>query len=470
VTAPAIPVVTEPARDGGTGGLAPPRGESFKENALFLFGLLPALGLLVLTLVQFTSPAQSNQWSKPLAFFAGLCLFSAVRRFLLFTLSFCALKKIRAVRGNPAIFRPVSILVPCFNEARTIGPALQSLLELDYPEFEIIVVNDGSTDDTLAQARKYEGEFGQIRVEVLDKPNGGKWSALNLGFRRARGEWILCVDADSRLEPEALKRMSVHFNKPRIWGVAGQVRVRNRRNLITRLQALEYLLGNGSVRLSQSLFGTVLVVPGPIGLFPRATLEKVWAANCARSLVESAADISGPFNGDTFAEDFDLSLAILRLGGRIAYEPLAISHTRAPETAYRLINQRYRWMRGSMQVLKKLLKGRKALPEFRGSAAPAWLAFTYLPELFLFPMLYFLALGAAFYFGLSGELPISFLYWFLSFGLVEIAAAFFYCAIHGDSAALLMTIPFYSFYNGFLISSAWLISILDEFRGKKMRW
>ncbi len=131
----------------------------------------------------------------------------------------------------------VSILVPAYNEGETIEAALESLLEESYPCYEVIVVDDGSSDDTLALARKFEGRHGNCTVRVHSKPNGGKWSALNLAFQRSTGEFVLCVDADSRLAPGSLHRLVARLSDPRVACVAGQVQVRNRVNVLTRLQA-----------------------------------------------------------------------------------------------------------------------------------------------------------------------------------------------------------------------------------------
>lgn len=135
--------------------------------------------------------------------------------------------------------------------------------------------------------------------------------------------------------------------------MAAQTRGRNRKNLITYLQSLEYLMANGAVRTGQGLFGTVLIVPGPIGMFRRCVMEDVWLRYTREKEPTSPGVVDGPFEGDTFADDFDLSLAILSLGEQIVYEPRAISFTTAPTSTFALLNQRYRWLRGAMQVLRR---------------------------------------------------------------------------------------------------------------------
>ena len=347
---------------------------------------------------------------------------------------------------------------------------MESLLELDYPSYEILVINDGSTDDTLRKAKRYEGRFGGVSVRVFDKPNGGKWSALNLGFKRSSGELILCVDADSRLEPGSLRRMVNRIRSPRVAAVAGQVRVRNRHNLLTQLQSLEYQMGNGAVRMGQSYFGTILVIAGALGLFRRSAMEEVLLRNINDPCGNPGA-ASGPYEGNTFAEDFDLSLSILSLGGRIVYEPLAVSFTTAPDSVPSLISQRYRWLRGSFQVLYKFFRrarsGKEASPPGR---VMAWILLTYVPDLALTPMLYvvgttlFLTLTA-----MSGSM-LTLAAFLAVVMLIQACVAAFFLIMHRDTLRLLKVLPFLDAYFGILLGSAWLISVVDEFRGAKMRW
>ena len=163
------------------------------------------------------------------------------------------------------------------------------------------------------------------------------------------------------------------------------IRVRNRNSLVGLFQAFEYVLANGALRLSQSATGAVMVVPGPIGLFRREALERVQAENeCSQG--SENHEVPRPFSPLTFAEDFHLSLTMLTLGYRIEYEPHAIAHTKAPATLASLINQRYRWNRGTMQVVLWYI--RRAL---RGDKSPlkvkAWSAAVFLLDFSFFPPL-----------------------------------------------------------------------------------
>ena len=227
----------------------------------------------------------------------------------------------------------VSVIVPAYNEEKAIGNTVEALLKLSYVNKEIIVVDDGSTDETLATVEKYaKNDF----IRVVSKPNGGKWDALNAGVKVANGEFIVCIDADTLLDPDAIQHLITHFSDPDVAAVAGNVKVGNRHGLLTKLQALEYVVGINLYRRSEAYLQNVTVVPGPIGAFRASVLKEV-----------------GLFEGDTFAEDADITFKILKAGYKTVYEPRAIVFTEAPTSMTSLAKQRYRWYRGSFQVLSK---------------------------------------------------------------------------------------------------------------------
>ena len=227
----------------------------------------------------------------------------------------------------------VTVVVPAYNEEQAIGKTVDALLSLTYAPTEIIVVDDGSTDRTLEVARRYaDGD----RVKVVAKANGGKWDALNAGIKAAAGEFIVCIDADTLLDRQAVHRLVQHFADSQVGAVAGNVKVGNRRGVLTKLQALEYVVGINLHRRSEACLEKVTVVPGPIGAFRASVL----------------ADI-GLFAGDTFAEDADVTVRILKAGYKTVFEPRAFAYTEAPKALASLAKQRYRWYRGSLQVLSK---------------------------------------------------------------------------------------------------------------------
>jgi biofilm PGA synthesis N-glycosyltransferase PgaC len=405
------------------------------------------------------------------AFIGIVSLVIGIRWCVLFTLSFMTFRRLQDGRPPRATAWPfVSVFVPAYNESDTIDAALASLRQLDYPNFEVIVVDDGSTDDTYTKAIRHQGQHGGCVMRVFRKINGGKWSAHNFAFARSRGELVLCLDADSRVENDALRRLVARMADPAVSAVSGQIRVRNRVNLLTRLQALEYIMANGAMRMAQSASGTVLVVPGPIGLFRRSVLEEVFMRFGYHERSLAAGEVLGPFEGDTFAEDFDLSLAILSLNGRVVYEPHAVSHTKSPDWSMTLLNQRYRWARGTIQVLRKLIKRAYHRREMLHPRLLAWVVGTYGLELLLVPVAYALGLGFGLASLFTGVSMTPLLLWIGGFLAINTLAATLFTLMHRDRLDVLLVIPFYDLYHGFLLNSGWLIAVIDELRGAKMRW
>lgn len=238
--------------------------------------------------------------------------------------------------SNQVVWPPVTILVPAYNEGKVIIPAVQSLLQLDYPAYEIIVIDDGSTDDTREKVALLEGRHGDVTVRLYSKTNGGKASALNTGIALARYDFVLCIDGDSKIVPSTLRVVMPHFANPAVAAVAGNVKVVNRNNLLTRFQALEYVQGLNLARRAQGFVHAVNIIPGPLGCFRRQVLLEL-----------------GGYDSDTFAEDADLTLKILQQGYHIVYEDKAVALTEAPENRHALTKQRYRWARGLLQAARK---------------------------------------------------------------------------------------------------------------------
>jgi len=227
----------------------------------------------------------------------------------------------------------VTVIVPAYNEEKAISKTVEALLSLSYPNKEVIIVDDGSTDRTLEVARSFaKGDL----VKVVTKPNGGKWDALNTGIKGAKGEFIVCIDADTLLDQDAIQHLIKHFRDPNIAAVAGNVKVGNRSGILTKLQALEYVVGINLHRRSEARLQNVTVVPGPIGAFRVSVLKEI-----------------GLFEGDTFAEDADITFRILKAGYKTVFEARAFGYTEAPKSMTSLAKQRYRWYRGSLQVLSK---------------------------------------------------------------------------------------------------------------------
>jgi poly-beta-1,6-N-acetyl-D-glucosamine synthase len=404
---------------------------------------------------------------------AGLSLFVLLRWCAVQTMAFVVHCKLKTNRPDfPTTWPLVSILVPAYQEATTIASALRALIDLDYPNYEIIVVDDGSSDDTFDQASAFVGRHDRCSLQLLRKANGGKWSALNLAFERAAADLVLCIDADSRISPDALKRLIMRMDRPEVAGVSGQITVRNRRRIITRLQAYEYVVANGGLRTAQSLFGMVLVVPGPIGLYRRKALQDVFEKDIriANRPPSGAGKVPGPFSHETFAEDFQLSLTILALGGRIVYEPSAVSYTKSPDLTHTLLSQRYRWYRGTLQVLRIYLQRLRHVPGSRKRRLNVIIAGVYLLDLFVLPVLNVIILfGVAIVAATSATLG-DLMMWAAAIWLLNLLSATYHVLTQRDDLSLLSLVPFYDLYHGVLLNSAWAIAMFDELRQSKMNW
>jgi cellulose synthase/poly-beta-1,6-N-acetylglucosamine synthase-like glycosyltransferase len=236
------------------------------------------------------------------------------------------------VVSQPDSYPPVSIIVPAYNEEKCLERTIETLIEIDYPDKEIIVVDDGSTDRTYEIAQSYRDQG----VNVFHRPNGGKAAALNYGLLFARREIIVTVDADSLIGRTAIKEVVKGFHDPEVGAVCGNIKVLNRNNLLTQCQALEYIISINLVRRAFDIFGTVTVVPGALGAFRRETL----------------AD-GGFYDWDTLVEDFDVTVKTLKAKKIIQASSDALAYTEAPQTLGDLIKQRLRWYRGNYQTILK---------------------------------------------------------------------------------------------------------------------
>ncbi|MFT4027875.1 MAG: glycosyltransferase [Novosphingobium sp.] len=257
---------------------------------------------------------------------------------------------------------PVTVIIPAYNEEKVIVASVARALASDYPALDLIVVDDGSQDATSALVREHYGADPRVRLMTL--ANGGKAAALNRALAAADGEIVIALDADTHFLPDTIARLVRWFADPRIGAVAGNARVGNRINLVTRWQAIEYVTAQNVERRALDALGAITVVPGAVGAWRRAALDAV-----------------GGYPEDTLAEDQDLTIAIQRRGWRVAYDVTAIALTEAPETFRALGKQRYRWSFGTLQCL---WKHRAVLKTGR----PRGLAWFGMPQAWLFQIVF----------------------------------------------------------------------------------
>ena len=345
---------------------------------------------------------------------------------------------------------PVTILVPVYNEEAVIAPALRSLLELRYPVFHVIVVDDGSNDRTYERAAAVAGRYGQSTIRVVRKNNGGKASALNTGITLATTDFLLCMDGDSRLHPDTLRFAMRHFIDPRVGAVAGNVKVVNRQNVWTKLQALEYVEGLNTARRAQGFLRVVNIIPGPIGLFRRDALLR-----------------AGGYDTDTFAEDADLTLKLLTAGWHVAYEERAVAYTEAPEHYLDLIKQRYRWTRGILQSLRK--RGSWLGAPQRGVVL--WLSLlVMLFEAVVWPTMNVVGNLLFTVAALSAGAASGVLYWWALLTMLDVAAALYAVGMEGEDLRLIPYAVGYRFFFITMIDVAKLFATVEEVARVRMTW
>ncbi|MDI1364069.1 MAG: glycosyltransferase, partial [bacterium] len=226
---------------------------------------------------------------------------------------------------------------------------------------EVLVLDDGSSDGTSAQVKAAFAD--DPRVTLLRFKNGGKARAVNRGLAKARGDYVVALDADTLFPPETIGRLVRWFQDPQVGAVAGNAIVGNRVNIVTRWQALEYVTAQNLERRALSALGAVTVVPGAVGAWRKSVLDEL-----------------GGYPADTLAEDQDLTIACQRAGWKVAFDPEARAYTEAPDTVGGLLKQRFRWSFGTLQCV---WKHRKAL----FSRKTPVLGFVALPQIWLFQIL-----------------------------------------------------------------------------------
>lgn len=231
-------------------------------------------------------------------------------------------------RGHTPV---ISIVMPAYNEGEYITESIRCLFGLDYPadKLEIIVVDDGSTDDTGSIAKSLQG--GPISLHVFRKENGGKGAAINYGLKKAKGEFIVTMDADSYATSNAIRELLPYFEDPEVMAVSPAVRIKPSDSWLKELQRVEYLMILFSRKLL-SFIDSVPVTPGPFSMFRAAVFDKI-----------------GPFDEHNLVEDQEIALRIQAHHYKIKSSMTADVYTEPPDNIKDLLKQRVRWQKGGFR-------------------------------------------------------------------------------------------------------------------------
>jgi cellulose synthase/poly-beta-1,6-N-acetylglucosamine synthase-like glycosyltransferase/peptidoglycan/xylan/chitin deacetylase (PgdA/CDA1 family) len=345
--------------------------------------------------------------------------------------------------GDVAFLPPVSVVVPAFNEEVGIAAAVRSLAASDYPELEIVVVDDGSTDRTA----EIVAGLALPRVGLISQANAGKPAALNAGVAAARHDVLVMVDGDTVFEPDTVRGLVQPLADPRVGAVSGNTKVGNRRGILGRWQHVEYVIGFNLDRRMYDTLRCMPTVPGAIGAFRRQALLAV-----------------GGVSGDTLAEDTDLTMAVNRAGWRVVYEERARAWTEAPASLGALWRQRYRWCYGTMQAMWK----------HRGAVREGGPLGRYgLPYLLLFQVLLPLLAPAVDLFAVYGLLfldPGPVIAYWAGFNLLQLAMGLYAFRLDRERLGPLWVVPLQQFVYRQLMYLVLIQSVFSAAVGTRLHW
>ncbi len=409
--------------------------------------------------------AESAYWSGQILFtlFIIGILLSVLRIIAMAVLA--SIQKKKDKKSESAVFPPfllagsntyplVSVIVPAYNEEVNAIRTVNSLLGQDYPELEIIFVDDGSKDETFSRVSTHFKN--NSKVQVYTKINGGKASALNFGIEKSNGNYVVCIDADTQLKTDAITLLMKKFENKEVGAVAGNVKVGNEMNIITRWQSIEYITSQNFDRRAFDLLNCITVIPGAIGAFSK-----------------DAILISGGFTTDTLAEDCDLTMRLLRNGYVVRNCTEALSFTEAPETFKQFLKQRFRWSFGVMQCFWKHRDTifNSKYKNFGMIAMPNILIYQIMLPILapLADIILVLSLLAASFGIIVSSLPHIILYYFI-FTLVDIAGAALAFAYEKENhLKLLWMIPQRLIYRQMMYYIL-IKSISKAFKGELQGW
>ncbi|MFP3950267.1 MAG: glycosyltransferase [Candidatus Micrarchaeia archaeon] len=348
----------------------------------------------------------------------------------------------------------ISVVVPAYNEEKNIARCLDSLLNSDYPrnKLEILVVDDGSTDNTLKIAKKYEDKG----VKVFHKENSGKANALNYGIKRATGEIVATLDADSHILKDTIRKMLPHFNEEAVVAVTAAVKTEPPKNFIQELQKVEYIYTLFSRRLL-CFIDAVHVTPGPFSMFRKWVFDEI-----------------GGFDPNNILEDQEIAMRIQSHNYKIRSSLDASVYTEVPPSFGGLLRQRTRWHRGGLHNAAKYTNligpkygdlGMVVMP-LGLIAVAAIFAVIFVAIYYYFFTVHpaFVGMGS-FFFLINPIHIIGVTILLLTFAWVFAGMQFF----KGEGINPLMVIVYIVSY-AYLITLFWLSAIFKELTMKRMTW
>jgi peptidoglycan-N-acetylglucosamine deacetylase len=360
----------------------------------------------------------------------------------------------------------LAIIIACYNEEKVIGKTIDSLLGSSYKKFRIIIVDDGSTDNTAIIVKNYANI--DSRIELIQTPNQGKAKALNVGSSRVKNHWLVFCDADTLFKRNALENYVMTLKQSvNVGAIAGRIKVGNDINSLTRAQVIEYGVANYFTKPAQDTLNIITVVPGACGLWHR------------KSLIAA-----GSFSSDTLAEDADSTMNIVSLRKRVYYENNVIAATEAPHTISSLYKQRTRWQLGNMQALFKHHKG--LFNSQYGTLGFIGLPMFYIEMLHVlfFPMLLLFTSSVLLvsFFGIdtafpqSADLLSSSNFIWMSVGVIVCDIILSLLVIIRENVTrkqklqLLTSLPYYYMFYRFFLSFSTLVALLRALRGRIHGW
>ena len=361
-------------------------------------------------------------------------------------------------------YRPtVAVVIPAYNEESVIAVTVRAILKSTYPNLEIVVIDDGSTDRT--HQVLIENFANNPQVKIISKVNGGKSVALNAGILETQAEIIVTLDADTVFLASTIGKLVRKFVDRRVWAVAGNAKVGNRINLLTRWQALEYITSQNLDKRAFEVMNCITVVPGAVGAWRR------------QAIIEA-----GGFSSDTLAEDTDLTFAIIRRGHQVAYEDEALAYTEAPDTTRNFVKQRFRWMYGTLQTVWKHrdVWGRRKYGALGFFSVPNVLIFQIIFPLVSPLMDLTMILSIAWAAFQNHYHPIDYSYWhafskiltyYIFFLVIDLlTAAIPFLLEHKESWTLIIWLPLQRFYYRQLMYYVAIKSTLTVLRGSVVGW